>query len=91
MGAARPPTKATCAIICAFCLIASNAINTTIATISTNTIGAGSSGCSFNAAKAVRYITATPKPCNTRPYSRLRLCSFQPPMTAAKPAPATVR
>ena len=41
------------------------AITVTSKTISANTKGAGSSGCSFKAASAVRYITAKPKPCNT--------------------------
>ena len=90
-GAAKPPTKAACAMTFASCDTARAIIASTKATITTNATPEPISACSFAAASVVRYITPKPKPCKVRPYSRFLLCSFTPAPAAATPAPNTAR
>ena len=78
-------------MIFASCRTASAAIAHTSPTISIKAVPEGKSGCSFTAASVVRYITAMPKPCKIRPYSRRRRCKNQPDTAAAKPEPITPR
>ena len=70
---------------------ANAAINATAPSITANTIGVGAMRCSFNAASAVKYMTAKPNPCSTKPYSRFLVCNFSPANAAAPPAPNTAK